>query len=32
MSEAVDYKSPEQAKGEDLTLYSDLWQLVRLER
>ena len=28
MSEALDYKSPEQVRGEDFNTYSDLWQLV----
>ena len=28
MSEAIDYKSPEQVRSEDFDFLSDLWQLV----
>ncbi len=28
MSEAIDYKSPEQVRSEDFDFLSDLWQIV----
>ena len=30
MSEAIDYKSPEQVRENEFDFRSDLWQLVRL--